>query len=116
MKAIDKVKKAVSAISSKTINAYSGFNQALNERKELLAKQVDVMEAVNQIASLSDWDYALALRDTIKQICYCRPTSNHETFMALSKNATVMLASGIAPDDVLEHFDTVLSKEKGGKK
>jgi hypothetical protein len=116
MKAIDKVKKAVSAISSKTTNAYSGFNQALNERKELLAKQVDVMEAVNQIASLSDWDYALAIRDTIIKICYCRPSPNYETFMSLSKLAIEALKSGVDPSVVLGYFDTMLYMERGGER
>ena len=114
MKAIDKVKKAVSSISSKAINACSEFDQALNAGKEQFTKQVDMLEAFNQIASLSDSDYALSIKITIDHICYCRSSPNYETFMSLSKLAIELLKSGVDPSDVLEYFDTILYMERGG--
>lgn len=107
MKEIDKLKKAVSNIASKGINAYNGYKQALCE-------QVDMMDAVNRIASLSNYDYALSISETIKKICYCRTSPNYETFMSLSKMAIMMLQSGTLPYDVMILFDTMLYKEKRG--
>lgn len=111
---MDKLKEAMSAISSKSVHACAGFQQVLFVVRKHAEEQVDVMEVFNQIASLSDWDYALAIRDTIFKISYCRVSPNYETIMSLSKLAIEALKSGVSPSDVLEYFDTILYMERNG--
>ena len=113
---MDKLRKVASAFSSQTVLDYTRFQQDLDMRRRRFAEQRDMMDVFNQIASLSDSGYALAIKNTIEQICFCRSSPNYETFMSMSKLAIEALKSGVSQSDVLEYFDTILYMESGEKR